>query len=134
MAKPTVAERCIAALKRHGPCTLEQLAKHVGSTVQSLHTITSQLRARGVQKAKAGNRPAVYSLDLLQAGADLGKRTTQERGTERQLRAAVGNGSAETPGPALFSGAIEALEAQRAKLLAQVEKLDRAIEAVRALA
>lgn len=145
MAKPSLVERCLAALKQHGPCTQEQLAKHTGSTPGSVSTITGQLKARGVQKHQPHTRgaAATYFLpgqkgDALASSAELGKKSTPERGAERQLRAAFGNGGggAETfaAGPALFAGAIEALEAEKHALLVKMEKVDLAIKAVRALA
>lgn len=140
MHKPTVLDRCLEALKQHGPCTQAQLARHAESTPGSVSTITGMLKARGVWKHQTqGKVPALYGLpgqkvpDALERGGELGKRSTSEKGHGPAAQSGSRNGSAETPGPD-FHNVIEALEFARSVLKAKVEKIERAIEAVRALA
>ncbi len=156
MTKPTVIERCMQALKEHGPCTLAELATHTGSTAKSLGTMTHMLKARGVWKHQAnGRKPALFGLpgqkmtrtdipafheqkpDALARGAELGKVTPSEQGhgPAAQSGSRNGNGSAETAaaGPD-YSSLLEALQFERLVLKTKVEKLDRAIEALEALA
>jgi hypothetical protein len=147
--KPPLLDRCIEAMKRHGPCTQAQLAKHTGSTPGSISTIICMLKARGVVKHRNGREPAVYSLpgtivkradipifneqkpDALKRGAELGK-ITPPKGHGPAAQSRSRNGGAA--GPALFGQALKALQDERAAALAQLEKLDRAIEAIEALA
>ena len=140
MKVATLVERCMAAMKKHGPCNQEQLAKHTGSTPGSVSTIIGQLKARGVQKHQPPTRGAVavyflpgQKIDGLSTGAELGKRQTPERGTDRSI-AGVGNGGAAGPTVSPYEAAVANLRQIRAAKMEEVLKIDRAIEAVKALA
>jgi hypothetical protein len=107
MEKKTVAERAFDAIKAHGPITLEQLAKRVGSTVGSLYTQLPKLRELGVAKHQPNPREvATYAVgkvakDGLAAGAELGKRAPRAKvqppkghGRKASARRASRNGGA----------------------------------------
>lgn len=100
-----LAERVLEALKKHGDSNLEELAKHTGSTAGSLSTMVAKVK--GVRRVSRG----VYGVG-----------TTPPPKTAKRVAA----GS--------FGTALTALRDERAGLVTQLGKLDRAIEAIEALA
>jgi biotin operon repressor len=120
--KKTVAERAIDAMRKHKCLTLEQLAKHAGSTKASLYTVMAELKKQGIRRVH-GER-GVYELATdAKAAKPAPKVKRKPHGR--------GNGHADA---GLFVSTIRDLRERRDALLAEIGKLDRAIEAVEAIA
>ena len=103
--KKPLAERVVEALKKHGACTLEQLAKHAGSTAGSLSTIMGTLKKKyGVIRGKAPGMPSTYSLgapaDALQRGAELGRNKPKRKPQRVNGRAPAPSRAAPSAPPA----------------------------------
>jgi DNA-binding IclR family transcriptional regulator len=119
--KKPLAERIVAALREHGNLTLEKIAKHADTTVATLYTMMGTLKKlHGVTQGRDG-RP-LRGLRLGQG--DAGKPRA------RDALASGGELGRKTPYAATLAG----LAARRTDLLAEVAKVDRAIEAVKAIA
>lgn len=121
----TIIDRALAALKKHGPLSLDELAKHAGTTKGSMSTYTGTLvkkhgvrrvhGERGVYELGDGKAEKPRQRDALAAGGELGRR---KNGTPDKL----------------YAAALLDLQDKRQALVEQLAKLDRAIEAVEALA
>lgn len=61
--KPTTVDRVLAALKKHGACTLVELAKHANTSVATLYTLKLTTDHGVVKHQVEGQTAAVYSLD-----------------------------------------------------------------------
>lgn len=117
--KKPLADRIHDALKAHGPMDAEQLAKRSGTTRATIYTMAGTLQKKfGVTKHQPGGKAtnAIYALP--------GQKTPEPKAKP------FGTSAHGSP----FAKTVADLEARRAGLMAEVSKIDRAIEAVRAVA
>jgi hypothetical protein len=122
--KKPLTERVLNALSAHGPMTLESLAKHADTTVSTLYTMMGTLKKKhGVARVGHEGKAAIYGI----AGNDT---PPQRRKAKKPTRVAPKKDAA---GSALLA-TVRDLKQRRDALMADVSKIDRAIEAVEALA
>lgn len=113
----TVIERALAALKKHGQLSLDELAKHAGTTKSTLYTCTGTLvKMHGVRKVA-------------------GKRGTFEMGDQQPAPVKHSGQFAEKRNSASsgLAGALAELRKEREYLQAEIVKVDVAITAIEAL-
>lgn len=116
--KTTVAERVVEALKKHGRCTVEQLARHADTTKATLYTMLGTLKKHhGVVSTERG----IYELG--------DKAAPPPKATPAKERA-----MAPKNGSGVYAAAVLDLQERRADLVAEIEKVDHAIKAMEALA
>jgi hypothetical protein len=109
--KKPLAERVVEALRAHGNMTLEQLAKRVETTVQTLYTMMGTLKKRGVTAIeKRGNAPSIYGFaasaprrDVLAAGAEIGRQAPPKQKTKPPRINGRAPGAAPSAGDAQFA-------------------------------
>lgn len=118
--KKPLAERIVEALRAHGNLTLTQLAKHAGTTVSTLYTMMGSLKKKhGVQRISISREGAVYGLGEPEPKAPQATKPPKAKAPK-----------AADP----YAPAMEGLRARRAELVAEIAKIDRAIEAIGAIA
>ena len=142
----TIRERIEAALKAHGPMDSRTMRKRGLKHDALAQTLWDLVERKVLVRLGGGPRSSIYGLP----GQKLGEAAPPPSSEERALRAPKApkkkkakavkkarvvrmNGRSHTPTPG-FAPAIKTLQDERSELLAKVEKVDRAIEAIQALA
>lgn len=124
--KEPLAERIVKALREHGKLTLEQIAKHADTSVATLYTMMGTLKKHhGVARAGSEGKAAIYGFAV--------KGAPQQRKSKKK-RAAPKTRSKKGEASDALTGTVRDLKRRREALMDDVSKLDRAIEAVEALA
>lgn len=118
-AEKPLAERIVEVLGARGPLNLDELAKHADTTKATLYTMIGTLQKKhGVVRVERG----VYGL---RAAIKDGPPKPRPTPAPRRIN---GNGHD------IYAEALTGLQEKRAVLVDELAKVDRAIEAVGALA
>ncbi len=119
VAKQTNQDKVVEFLKKHGQSTTEQIAKGIRTTNATLSTFMGTLcKTRGVRRVKRG----VYEMA---GGSRAGEQPTPPGRTADAAR---------KDSQSAFAQTLADLRSRRGFLMAEISKLDAAIEAVEAIA
>ncbi len=154
VAKADPKENILATITRLAPCVSTPILQRVRVNAEELHRLTKELAAEGKIKIWTDGRKTIFTLpnatDPFQVAA-LAKpsndATVPSKKTRRVNRTPATppiktrakekspvSAPRKTPGNGVYAAAIADLEERRTAALNQVEKIDAAIETLRALA